>query len=197
MNRGRRFGETVLPFLRPRGNPGGNGGGERMTAAVDRAGDDRRHGWAAPGRPSRGGDRHFHRQPDSWAKAMPSSPSRATSSTGMISPAPRANGAALLVVSESKLPALGRLTAPMIVVKDVLAALEHLGRGARARSKAQDHRGDGFGGQDDEQGNAAPCARTHRRGSRLCGLVQQSLGRAADAGADAADTPNSACSRSA
>lgn len=48
-----------------------------------------------------------------------------------------ANGASLLVVSESKLPALGRLTAPMIVVNDVLAALEDLGRASRARSEAR------------------------------------------------------------
>ncbi|MBX3568429.1 MAG: UDP-N-acetylmuramoylalanyl-D-glutamyl-2,6-diaminopimelate--D-alanyl-D-alanine ligase [Rhizobiaceae bacterium] len=46
-------------------------------------------------------------------------------------------GAALLVVAEGKLPALGRLTAPMIVVPDVLAALENLGRAARARSRAK------------------------------------------------------------
>ena len=48
-----------------------------------------------------------------------------------------ANGASLLVVDESKLPALGRVTAPMIVVNDVLAALEDLGRAARARSDAK------------------------------------------------------------
>ena len=48
-----------------------------------------------------------------------------------------ANGASLLVVSESKLPALGRVTAPMIVVNDVLAALEELGRASRARSEAK------------------------------------------------------------
>ncbi|MEQ8306606.1 MAG: UDP-N-acetylmuramoylalanyl-D-glutamyl-2,6-diaminopimelate--D-alanyl-D-alanine ligase [Hoeflea sp.] len=48
-----------------------------------------------------------------------------------------ANGAALMVVSEAKLPALGRLTVPMIVVNDVLAALEDLGRAARARSDAR------------------------------------------------------------
>lgn len=48
-----------------------------------------------------------------------------------------ASGASLLIVAESKLPALGRLTAPMIVVKDVLAALEDLGRAARARSEAK------------------------------------------------------------
>lgn len=48
-----------------------------------------------------------------------------------------AGGVNLLVVSEAKLPALGRLTAPMIVVKDVLAALEDLGRASRARSQAK------------------------------------------------------------
>jgi UDP-N-acetylmuramoyl-tripeptide--D-alanyl-D-alanine ligase len=46
-------------------------------------------------------------------------------------------GAALLVVAEGKLAGLGRLTAPMIVVQDVLAALEKLGVAARARSKAK------------------------------------------------------------
>ncbi|MBW9116750.1 UDP-N-acetylmuramoylalanyl-D-glutamyl-2,6-diaminopimelate--D-alanyl-D-alanine ligase [Rhizobium cauense] len=48
-----------------------------------------------------------------------------------------ANGAALLVVSEARLPAMGRLTVPMIVVEDVLAALGKLGQAARARSRAQ------------------------------------------------------------
>jgi UDP-N-acetylmuramoyl-tripeptide--D-alanyl-D-alanine ligase len=48
-----------------------------------------------------------------------------------------ANGAALLVVSESRLPAMGRLTVPMIVVEDVLGALGRLGLAARARSRAQ------------------------------------------------------------
>ena len=46
-------------------------------------------------------------------------------------------GASLLVVSEDKLAALGRLIAPMIVVPDVLAALERLGVAARARSAAK------------------------------------------------------------
>jgi UDP-N-acetylmuramoyl-tripeptide--D-alanyl-D-alanine ligase len=66
------------------------------------------------------------------------SPSRATAFDGHdFASVAVANGAGLLVVAESKLPALGRLTAPMIVVKDVLAALEDLGRAARARSEAQ------------------------------------------------------------
>lgn len=46
-------------------------------------------------------------------------------------------GAGLLVVSEDKLPALGRLNAPMIVVSDVLEALSNAGIAARARSKAK------------------------------------------------------------
>ncbi len=48
-----------------------------------------------------------------------------------------ANGAGLLVVSESKLPALGRLTVPMIVVEDVLAAMVKLGIAARERTSAR------------------------------------------------------------
>jgi UDP-N-acetylmuramoyl-tripeptide--D-alanyl-D-alanine ligase len=47
-----------------------------------------------------------------------------------------ANGASLLVVSEAKLPALGRLTVPMIVVDDVLVALQKLGIAARDRTAA-------------------------------------------------------------
>ncbi|OHV82368.1 UDP-N-acetylmuramoylalanyl-D-glutamyl-2,6-diaminopimelate--D-alanyl-D-alanine ligase [Ensifer sp. LCM 4579] len=48
-----------------------------------------------------------------------------------------ANGAALLVVSEAKIPALGRLIAPMIVVDDVLEAMIRLGCAARDRSAAK------------------------------------------------------------
>lgn len=48
-----------------------------------------------------------------------------------------ANGASLLVVSEAKLPALGRLISPMIVVPDVLKALVDLGYAARDRSAAR------------------------------------------------------------
>ncbi|CAD7023685.1 UDP-N-acetylmuramoylalanyl-D-glutamyl-2, 6-diaminopimelate--D-alanyl-D-alanine ligase [Pseudorhizobium endolithicum] len=48
-----------------------------------------------------------------------------------------ANGASLIVVSEAKLPAMGRLTVPMIVVEDVLAALGKLAVASRERSHAQ------------------------------------------------------------
>jgi UDP-N-acetylmuramoyl-tripeptide--D-alanyl-D-alanine ligase len=48
-----------------------------------------------------------------------------------------ANGANVIVVSEAKLPAMGRLTIPMIVVEDVLDALGKLAVASRERSKAQ------------------------------------------------------------
>lgn len=48
-----------------------------------------------------------------------------------------ANGASLLVVSEARLAGLGRLTVPMIIVEDVLAALERLAVASRQRSRAQ------------------------------------------------------------
>jgi len=46
-------------------------------------------------------------------------------------------GASILVVAEGRLPALGRINAPMIVVPDVLAGLEKAGMAARARSRAR------------------------------------------------------------
>ena len=46
-------------------------------------------------------------------------------------------GAGLVVVAEQKLPALGKVQAPMLVVDDVLTALTRLAEAARARSKAK------------------------------------------------------------
>lgn len=46
-------------------------------------------------------------------------------------------GATLLVVAEGRLAGLGRLTAPMVVVPDVLVALEKLGVAARKRTTAK------------------------------------------------------------
>jgi len=46
-------------------------------------------------------------------------------------------GAAIAVVSEDRLVALGRWNMPLIVVRDVLEAMVQLGRASRARSKAQ------------------------------------------------------------
>ena len=48
-----------------------------------------------------------------------------------------AAGAGVMVVAEAKLPSLGRLGMPMIVVPDVLGALEKAGIAARARSGAK------------------------------------------------------------
>ena len=48
-----------------------------------------------------------------------------------------ARGAAAAVVSEDRLPALGRITGSMVVVPDVLGALGALGRAARSRSLAR------------------------------------------------------------
>ena len=47
------------------------------------------------------------------------------------------NGATLIVVSEAKLPALGKVIVPMIVVDDVLAALGRLALASRERSRAR------------------------------------------------------------
>lgn len=46
-------------------------------------------------------------------------------------------GASVLVVSEDKLAALGRITIPLMVVRDVLDALRRLAMAARARTKAR------------------------------------------------------------
>lgn len=48
-----------------------------------------------------------------------------------------AAGAAVLVVAEAKLPSLGRLQVAMIVVDDVLKALEKLAAAARARARGK------------------------------------------------------------
>ncbi|MEQ1406500.1 UDP-N-acetylmuramoylalanyl-D-glutamyl-2,6-diaminopimelate--D-alanyl-D-alanine ligase [Neorhizobium sp. Rsf11] len=48
-----------------------------------------------------------------------------------------ANGAPLIVVSEAKLPALGKLIVPMIIVDDVLAAMGRLALASRDRSRAR------------------------------------------------------------
>lgn len=46
-------------------------------------------------------------------------------------------GAGIAIVAEEKLVALGHITGPMIVVRDVLEAMRNLGEAARARSKAK------------------------------------------------------------
>ena len=108
-----------------------------------------------------------------------------------------AAGAATAVVSEARLSSLGKVSGSLVVVDDVLGALERLGRASRARSAAQDRRGHRQRRQDRHQGDARPRARGRRRGALLAGLVQQPLGRAADPGAHAARRRASASSRSA
>lgn len=51
--------------------------------------------------------------------------------------AAEANGAALAVVSQDKLPSLGKTSMPLLVVDNVLTALEKLGIAARARFKGK------------------------------------------------------------
>ena len=46
-------------------------------------------------------------------------------------------GASVAVVAKNKLPAMGALQMPLVVVPDVLKAMEDLGRAARARSRAK------------------------------------------------------------
>ena len=94
-------------------------------------------------------------------------------------------GASLLVVAEGKLPALGRLTAPMIVVPDVLAALEKAGAAARARSNAKVIAVTGSAGKTSTKEALRHALVFRRQGACVRSLVQQSLGRAADARAHA------------
>ncbi len=51
--------------------------------------------------------------------------------------AAQGSGAGVAVVAEEKLPALGNTTLPLLVVEDVLIALEQLGKAARARCEGQ------------------------------------------------------------
>ncbi len=76
-------------------------------------------------------------------------------------------GAGLAVVAEEKLVALGHLRFPLLVVSNVLDALERLGRAARARAKAQDRGGHRQRRQDDGQGDAAAGAFRQRQDARL------------------------------
>jgi UDP-N-acetylmuramoyl-tripeptide--D-alanyl-D-alanine ligase len=74
----------------------------------------------------------------------------------------------------------------LLVVDDVLAALE-LGIASRAPSEGADHRDHRLGRQDLDQGSAAPRAVAQGKTHASVAVLQQSLGRAADAGALPAD----------
>ena len=106
-------------------------------------------------------------------------------------------GAGLAVVAAGKRAAMPQ-DAPLLVVPDVLAALERPRRARRARARsAQDRRRHRLGRQDRHQGGAAARARPARRDACVGRLLQQSLGRAAVARAHAGERRSSACSRSA
>ena len=91
----------------------------------------------------------------------------------------------------------GKLTMPMIVVPDVLRALEHLGAASRARSHAQIIAVTGSAGKTTTKEALRHVLSNCGKSACLGSVVQQSLGRAAHAGADAGRTPNTACLKSA
>jgi UDP-N-acetylmuramyl pentapeptide synthase len=81
---------------------------------------------------------------------------------------------------------MGRLTVPMIVVEDVLVALGKLGLAARARSRAQIIAVTGSVGKTTTKEMLRRVLEAVGQGACVRRLLQQSLGRAADAGAHAA-----------
>ncbi len=97
-------------------------------------------------------------------------------------------GAAAAVIAKARGDGLAAHE-PTFAVEDTLRALGRLGRAARARSPRPDRRGDRLGRQDQRQGNAARRAGQERADARLGGVLQQSLGRAADACAPARRRP--------
>ena len=106
-----------------------------------------------------------------------------------------AAGAAAAVV---RADARGRLAGrgPVFAVDETLRAMERLGR-PRARAPARIAAVTGSVGKTSDQGDAAAGALDSGRDPCLGRILQQSLGRAADARAPAAPTPPSPSSRSA
>ena len=70
-------------------------------------------------------------------RAMPSSPSRATTATATISSRPRSRPAPVLPSSHARKRARFAADAPLLAVDDVLEGLRDLARAARARSNAK------------------------------------------------------------
>ena len=87
--------------------------------------------------------------------------------------------------------------APLLVVDDTLAALQPAGRLRPRAVRRRGGGGDRLGGQDHHQGNAAHHPGGRRAGACRRGLLQQPLGRAADAGPAARRVATCACWRSA
>ena len=76
-------------------------------------------------------------------------------------------------------------TAPLLIVPDVQAALEDLGRAARARTKAKVIAVTGSVGKNIHERDAAPHAGRMRKNPCFGCQLQQSLGRSPDTCADA------------
>lgn len=91
-------------------------------------------------------------------------------------------GAAAAVVDEAHVDALAG-AGPLYVVRDTLAAMRDLGVAARARAQARVIAVTGSA----RGHRPRPCASSCRSSARLGRLLQQSLGRAAVAGAHARD----------
>ena len=87
--------------------------------------------------------------------------------------------------------------APLLIVADVLAALNDLARASRARSAAKIVAVTGSVGKTGTKEALRLVLGAAGRDACVGGLLQQSLGRAALARADAASARSSACSRSA
>ena len=79
-----------------------------------------------------------------------------------------------------------RIRSRLVVVPDVLEAMRQLGRAARQRTAARDRRDHRLGRQDRHQGGHAPRPLAPGRDPCVGRLLQQPLGRAADARAHAA-----------
>ena len=107
-----------------------------------------------------------------------------------------ASGAAACVVDEAHADALAG-TGPLLVVVDVLASMEHLGRAARARTQARVIAVTGSVGKTSTKEALRVALDPCGFGPRLGRLLQQSLGRPADPRAHAGGDALSASPRSA
>ena len=144
-----------------------------------------------------GDRRHLDRQPHASRRATPSSPSAATLATATTSSTPRSQaGAALALVQRGarRRSGAGRCSS---CPDDPLAALERVGAAARARMRGAVIAVTGSVGKTGTK-EMLRLALSARRPDACAGrLVQQPLGRAADARAHAGGDGATASSRSA
>ena len=106
------------------------------------------------------------------------------------------SGAVAAVVSRERAARLAAL-GPLFAVDDTLSAMERLGVAARARSKARIVAVTGSVGKTTAKEMLRAMLSACGADPRLGSLLQQSLGRAADARAHGGRAPATACSRSA